>query len=136
MDNNTLSKFVKTIGDKAVKERRKTNHNARKTTVTLLVNAVVPPIYPSFANKRSQKRPVLYIINNYSYASKEQLNRCQKSFLCRYWKLRYFNRLREFIWIIIILLQMPAKSYLRMYRKKLKMIKILKWPNFVKVITK
>lgn len=78
MDNNTLSKFVKTIGDKAVKERRKTNHNARKTTVTLLVNAVVPPIYPSFANKRSQKRPVLYIINNYSYASNEQLNKMSK----------------------------------------------------------
>lgn len=50
MGQNTLSKFVKTMCRKAGKDRRKTNHSARKTTVTLLVNAVVPPIYPSFAN--------------------------------------------------------------------------------------
>lgn len=50
MGQNTLSKFVKTMCRKAGKDRRKTNHSARKTTVTLLVNAEVPPIYPSFAN--------------------------------------------------------------------------------------
>lgn len=31
---------------------------------------------------------------------------------------------------------MPAKSYLGLHKKELKMIKILKWPNFVKVIKK
>lgn len=40
---NTLSKFVKTVCGNAGKERRKTNNRARKTTVTSLVNAVVPP---------------------------------------------------------------------------------------------
>lgn len=53
MGQNTLSKFVKTMCRKAGKNRRKTNHSARKTTATLLVNVVVPPIYPSL---RSQKR--------------------------------------------------------------------------------
>lgn len=36
--------------------------------------------YPSYANKRSKKRPILNFINNYSYASIEQKNRCQNPF--------------------------------------------------------
>lgn len=72
MGKNTLSKFVKTKCNTAGKERRKINHSARKTILTLLVNAEVRLIYPSFANKRSQKRLILYIINTYSFASNEQ----------------------------------------------------------------
>lgn len=138
MGKNTLSKFVKTKCNKAGKERRKINHSARKTTLTLLVNAVVPLVYPSFANKRSQKRPILYIINTYSFACKWTVKQMSKNpFWCRCWKLRYSNRLRTFIRIIILFLKMPAKSF--MHRKKFKMMNIytiLKWPNFVKVIIK
>lgn len=43
MGKNTLSKFVKTMCDKAGVEGRKTNHSARKTTVPSLVHAGVSP---------------------------------------------------------------------------------------------
>lgn len=81
MGKNTLSKFVKTKCNKAGKERRKINHSARKTTLTLLVNAVVPPIYPSFAYKRSQKRPILYIINTSALLQMNSKTDVKKSFL-------------------------------------------------------
>ncbi|CAC5378496.1 unnamed protein product [Mytilus coruscus] len=44
MGKNTLSDFVKTKCDEAGVQGRKTNHSARKTTVTALAHEKVPPI--------------------------------------------------------------------------------------------
>lgn len=74
MGKNTLSKFVKTICDKAGVEGWKTNHSARKTTVSSLMHAGVPPtqVMQISGHKNVQS------INNYSSASIEQQKQMSK----------------------------------------------------------
>lgn len=71
---NTLSKFVKTLCDKTGVDGRKTNHSARKNTITSLVHAGVLPIQvmQTSGHKNVQS------INNYSSASTEQQTQMSK----------------------------------------------------------
>lgn len=66
--------FVKTMCDKAGVEGQKTNHSARKTTVTSLVHAGVPPtqVMQISGHKNVQS------INNYSSASIKQKKQMSK----------------------------------------------------------
>ena len=73
LGKNSINSFMKVMANEAGLQGRKTNHSARKTMVTNLVHAGVPPTFIQQASGHKN----IQSINNYSVASRQQQKEMQ-----------------------------------------------------------